>query len=119
MKTNYHRNKEKAKSRNTEPSLTDQSAARDTDINVIVKSFLVHGQAPGRMEAPIQDADFTNMPTDLRGMIEEGRELHSRLAKLPPELRDIPVTELLALTPEQLKNKLTPPAPPPAKEEPK
>lgn len=107
MNTNYHRNKAKAIYNNTEPSLTDQAAAKDTDINVIVKGFLTHGQAPGQTGSPMFD-DFTQNPSDLREYIERARTLDEHRAKLPAQIRNLALEELLALTPETLRAKLTP-----------
>lgn len=110
FKTNYHRNKEAAIYRNEDPSMTDQSAARDTDINIIVASFLVHGQAPGTTAQAMYE-DFSELPEDLRGYIERGKELDEHRMKLPKEIRDLPIEDLLALTPETLREKLTPAKP--------
>lgn len=114
----FQANKRRAITHTTKPTETDQSQARDTDINVIVKQFLVHGQAPGHNKQPI-NADFTQLPTDLRGFIEMGQSLAELKAKLPDQVRELPTEELLALTPEQLLNKLTPPQPEVKKDEPK
>lgn len=110
--SNWRRNKEAAKYRETEATMTDQSAANDTDINVIMKKYAVHGQAPGNTMTPLLGVDFTEMPDNFRDMIEEGRQLGQRMKMLPPELKGLTVDQLLALTPEQLANKLTPPKPP-------
>jgi len=117
---NYQLNKARAKTRNNgKPSLTDQSQARDTDINVIVGRFLKTGTAPGANQAPLS-GDFSKLPTDLRGMIETSRDLKKLRHKLPPELKDKPIEEILALQPHEITRILTPPAPPPApKEDPK
>lgn len=108
----YRTNKAKAVFNNTEPSLTDQSQAKDTDINVIVKRYGVHGTAPGINGEPLY-GDFTNIPTDLRTMIETSRELENYRRKLPKQLAELPIEELIALTPEKLTSILTPPAPTP------
>lgn len=107
----YQENKARAKTKNTEPTMTDQSAARETDINVIVQRYAVHGTMPGSAQQPIS-GDFTELPTDLRAMIEKTREVADLRKKLPKELRSMTMPELMALTPEQLKNKLTPPEAP-------
>jgi len=104
---NYRQNKLKAITYNRDPSLTDQAAARDTDINVIVKQFTVTQQAPG---APVPGihGDFTNMPTDLREMIETARTLRKHMNRLPPQLRNLGPEQILALTPDRLRAILTP-----------
>lgn len=109
--TRYHENKHRAITKSAKPTLTDQSAAKDTDINIIVGQFLTHGHAPGNARQPIEDADFTKMPRDLRGFIEEARSLDEHKRKLPDQLKDMQVEEILRLTPEQLTTILTPPKP--------
>ncbi|WNK12988.1 MAG: internal scaffolding protein [Microvirus sp.] len=116
---NYQKNRIKARTVNHQPTLTDQAGARDTDINVIVKQFLVHGQMPGTTKQPIPDADFTRLPTDLRGFIDLGRSIQDNKAKLPPSLQGMSTDKLLALTPEELKIILAPPETEKPKEEPK
>lgn len=105
--SNYKRNKAKAVFINTEPTLTDQAGERDTDINVIVAQFGIHGQAPTGAKDPVY-GDFTGMPTDLRGTIEMARRVNYHKNRLPPQLAELTTEELLALTPEQVKAKLTP-----------
>lgn len=116
----YHENKMRARTRNTDPSMTDQSQARDTDINVIVGRFQVTGRVPSA-PTPAMSGDFSEIPLDgLRGFIHRARKLAQHLRNLPECLRGMPPEELLALTPEQLKDKLTPPpTPEPPKGEPK
>lgn len=99
--------KKKAVFINTEPSLTEQSLANETDINVIISRFAVSGTVPGAAGEPIY-ADFTQLPTDLRGFLETAQRLDQLRSSLPPALRSKPVEELLTLTPEQLKTILTP-----------
>lgn len=103
----YLNNKRKAIFINTAPTLADQGGARDTDINVIVKRFARTGLAPAPATSPLY-GDWTKLPADLRGMLEMARGTEAQRRKLPPELRDMPIEELFALTPEQLKEKLTP-----------
>lgn len=109
--SNYYRNRGRARTENTDPSLTDQSQARDTDINVIVSKMGISGTVPGAPNKPLY-GDFTQLPGDLRSMIEHARGLDEHRSKLPKELRAMPIEELLQLTPEQL-TKLIAPAPAP------
>lgn len=109
----YYNNRQRARTFNNEPSLTDQSGAKDTDINIIVQKFKITGTVPGAQGQPM-GGDFTQFPTDLRDLIHTARDLNAHRQRLPAKLRNIPLEELLALTPEQLNNILTPPAPPPA-----
>lgn len=115
----YDRNKARSRTVTRGPTKTDQSQAKDTDINVIVGKFAITRRVPGTDTEPMS-GDFSNFPEDLRAMIETSRDLKRIRANLPKELRDIPIAELLTKTPAELKAILTPPAPPPApKEEPK
>lgn len=106
----YASNKLKAKTRNTRPTMTDQSHARETDINVIVERLAISGTLP-QGKTPIY-GDFSKLPTDLRSMIEMGRRMKALHRRLPDVLQGLTNEQLLALTPEQLAAKLTPPAPP-------
>jgi len=112
----YYQNRQRARTQNNEPTMTDQSQAKDTDINVIVNQFMKTGQAPGAATQPMY-GDFTQLPNDLRGMIELNRSMKDKRASLPPQLKDLALEELLALTPEALEAKLKPAEQP--KEEPK
>lgn len=103
---NYYRNRQRARTINTKPSMTEQSQAHDTDINVIVGRFLGTGQAPGRLGEPIPDADMTNFPKDLREAIDKSREVHNLLRQLPEGLQDTPVHELLAMSGKELNDVL-------------
>lgn len=105
--SNWAKNKIAAIFINTEPTLTDQAGARDTDINVIVAQFGIHGQAPGAPGDPIY-GDFTGLPQGLRESIETARRLDIYKNQLPDALKGMSIDELLALTPETLRAKLTP-----------
>jgi len=105
---NWEKNKALAITRDTTPSLTDQGAARDTDINIIVGQFLTSGKVPGSAQQPMY-GDFSELPRDLRGMINMAASLKLNQERLPEQLRGIPVAELLALTKEQINAKLAPP----------
>lgn len=93
------------------PTMTDQSAAATTDLNVIVNQFLKTGTSSSKGNP--RYGDFSDLPTDLRGIIETARSVTKLRSNLPPQLRDLPVEQLLALTPEQIATILTPPAPTP------
>jgi len=94
------------------PTLTDQSAAQFTDLNVIVNQFLRTGDSPSKGNP--RYGDFTNLPQDLRSMIDSSRSVNHLRRNLPPQLKDMPLEKILAFTPDQLAQIL---APPPAKEE--
>lgn len=108
MNSNYRRNKELAKYRNTDPTMTDQAGATDTDINVIVRNFNVHGQAPGTSREPTY-ADFSALPNDFRDMIEAAREAVNHYRALPAELRDIPLDELVHLSNDDIARRIRKP----------
>lgn len=105
--SNYKANKADAVYINTEPTMTDQSQAANTDINIIVNQFIRTGQAPQGAE-PIY-ADFADLPDDLRGFIEMGRTINTLKSQLPEQLRDLPPAELFRLTDAELLARLTPP----------
>lgn len=109
----YAENKRRARTKTTTETLTDQSAAYETDRNVIVTRYMVHGQAPGALKQPMY-GDFSQLPTDLRGFIEQARSIKRLRNKLPEQLRNIDTDALLRLTPDELKKILTPPATTPA-----
>lgn len=113
----YYENRKRAQTVNTNPTMTDQAGARDTDINVIVKTFTRTGMVPAAQGKPLVGMDFTQLPQDLRGFIETANNLNQIKNRLPAELRAMDIAELMALTPEQITNKLTPPAPTPAPKE--
>lgn len=113
----YAENKLKARTSNKGiPTRTDQSQAKDTDLNVILGKFAISGRVTGTSQGAMY-GDFTRIPRDLREMIDTARDLENQRKRLPKALRDMPVEELMALTPDKLKAILEP-APEP-KEEPK
>jgi len=95
----YAINRLRARTVNNQPTMTDQSQAAETDINVIIKQFMKTGQATGPAENPMYE-DFTEFPTDLRSMIERSREVAKLRRELPEKLQHLEVEELLGLTPE-------------------
>lgn len=103
----YTKQKQLAIYYSNEPTLTDQAGARDTDINVIVNMFTVHGQAPGTSREPIY-SDLSNLPTDLRGLIELAQSLRYHQGRLPKELQNISAEELINLSPADIAARLTP-----------
>lgn len=108
---NYQRNKELSKTRDRTPTLTDQSQARETNINIIVGRMLKTGQVPGAPKQPLY-LDTSEMPETLAEAYEQIKALQSQRAKLPEQLRGMPIEQLLSLTPEQLNSILKPPAKP-------
>jgi len=109
----HNERRAKGRTHNDGKSLTDQSQAADTNINVILKKYGVTGVATGR-KGPPQYLDHTARPRDLREAYEQVREVHALRTALPEQLRNKTFDELEALTLDQLQTILTPPAPPPA-----
>lgn len=109
----YYENRKRARTENNDPTETDQSQANDADINVIVGRYGIGNVASGNNQQGMS-GDFTALPEDLRGFIEMGRNMENLRETLPPQLRDRTTEDILALTPEQLTNILTPEPPPPA-----
>lgn len=114
----YAVNKLKARIKRTTPTVTDQSQAKATDLNVIVKKFGVTSNIGSMNANPMFGQDTTNWPRDLREVFETARDLHRARAQLPEQLQNLTLAELVQLTDEQLQQKLTPPKEPP-KEPPK
>lgn len=115
----YAKNKAAAVYKQVQKTLTDQGAARETDINVIVNRFTRTGMVPTGSRNPLY-GDWTQFPPDLRGVIELARSGEQHRKNLPEALRNMTLEELSALTPEQLKEKLTPaPTDKPAEQPPK
>lgn len=111
----YYENKARAQTKNTEPTLTDQAGARDTDINVIVGRFRRTGMVPASQQQPMA-GDFTALPQDLRGYIEAAKQRDLLHARLPDELKSMKLADLMALTDEEIVAKLKPaPKPEPQK----
>ena len=110
---NHEERRAKGRTYNDGKSLTDQSQADDTNINVILRKYGVTGVARGVAGQP-QYLDHSQFPRDLREAIDFTRKAQALRETLPEQLRGKPLEELSALTMEQLNNILVPPAPPPA-----
>lgn len=110
----YAFNKANSRTRTTGKSLTDQSQAKETDINIIVNRFLKTGNRPLAAKQPIA-GDFSQLPRDLRGFIHQARSIRRLRERLPDALKEKTVEELMSLTGDELKKILAPPAEPPAK----
>lgn len=101
----------KARTTNNEPTQTDQSEARETDLNVILTRYAQSGTVQSHGKEPMY-MDWTEMPEDLQGYLHARAQLEERRLELPPQLRDIPTEELLYMTPEAITARLTPATPP-------
>lgn len=108
MSSNYRKNKIAAVYRDTTPTMTDQSQADETNVNIIMKKYRVTGLAPGAPKAPMY-GDFTTLPYDLRELLEEAHKFPRYMDELPDALKGMALDEILALTPERLAAILTPP----------
>lgn len=98
-----------ARTVNNEPTLTDQSGAAETDLNIILTRYLQSGTVPGQQGEPMY-TDWTELPEDFRGFIEAGRNIDRLTEQLPQALRQLTTSQLFALTNEQINAILTPPA---------
>lgn len=103
----YLARKQAAKFRTTKPTLTDQSQAQDTDVNIIMGKFGIGGTITVQGKQPIY-GDFTGLPNNLADMIRMARRTAELRQTLPPQLRQMPDEQLFALTKDQLTNILTP-----------
>lgn len=110
---NHEQRRAKGRTTNDGKSLTDQSQADDTNINVILRKYGVTGTARG-VAGPPQYLDHTELPRDLREAIHMTRQAQLLRQNLPEQLRSKPLEELTALTLEQLNTILHPPVEPPA-----
>lgn len=109
----YYENKQRAKFRNTEPTMTDQSQAAATDVNQIIKQFKRSQIAP-EQKNPGYYADLVEVPQDLRSVIEMSRSVHGIRKRLPETLREKPIEELLMMTEADIRAIVQPPTPTPA-----
>lgn len=110
---NHEARRAKGRTYNDCKSLTDQSQADDTNINVILRKYGVTGVAQGVAGHP-QYLDHSELPKDLREAFDMARKATSLRATLPEGLRDKPIEQLSKLTMDELNAILHPPAKPPA-----
>lgn len=112
----YQLNKAKSRTVTTQPTKTDQAGAGETSLHTIISRYGVSGQMPVTNRTPIT-GDLTKMPTELREVFQMARSMRENRAKLPKQLRELPLEQLLALTREELDKLLKPASPPAPKEE--
>lgn len=102
--------------RTTKPTMTDQSGQNDADINTIVKTYAVTGQAPGAQRQGFY-ADLTQIPRDLKEMIDLAKDMETHRRKLPEKLQTLELDDLLYMTSAEIMEIMKPPEEkPPAKE---
>lgn len=70
---------------NEEPSMTQQQFKEESDINTIVKRFMLTGEVPENYRAP-QYGDYTDVP-DFQTAMNIVRDAASNFLELPAELR--------------------------------
>lgn len=101
----YQENRKRAITNTVGSTKTDQSQAGATDINIIMRNVMIHGTAPGSAHPPIY-GDFSEIPDNLRDMIELGRSIDGHRQSLPAGLRDMTVEELISTPPDQLQQRI-------------
>lgn len=112
-------NKNRGKTSQKKPTLTDQSGAKDSDLNVIVKKFISTATLPGTTKTAMY-GDFTELAGDLRELIERTRAVEKLRGKLPEALQNLSMQDLVEMDPKALSDILKPkPTEQPPAEEPK
>lgn len=109
-------NKHRGKTSQHKPTKTDQSGARDTDLNIIVRQLVQGGTIRGTTKEPMY-GDFTELAGDLRDLIERARQMEKLRGTLPDALQALSITDLVEMDPAALNHLLKPKEQP--KEEPK
>lgn len=104
--SNYHRNKELSKTLTIGQTMTDQSGAEATDINIIVKKLAMTGTIPGSSTPPMY-VDMSEIPDNLRDMLEMSRNIEKHRNELPQALRSLSTAELLSTDPNRLSAMIT------------
>lgn len=113
-----HPNHDKGRTHNNQPTMTDQSQAAETDVNVIVKRYAVQGTAPGNAKPGIY-GDFTSLPRDYRSMIELARSIERHRGDLPENLKNLTIEDLVAMDNAALEAYMKPADKPTDDKEPK
>lgn len=118
----YTEAKKKARYYSKGPSLTDQSQAKDTDLNIIVRQLAATGVVRGKAGEPLPFTDYTNGPADLREHLEAVKNLKDLRGELPKELQQLTLEQIVTLDNKQLAqyyhhakqqtDQQTPPKPP-------
>lgn len=108
MTPSYYERARGLATKTVDPTLTDQSGREQTDINIIINHMHKFGSV-GVKPRPSMYGDFTAIPPDIRGVIEQARSIDLLRGQLPKELKNLTVQDLVELTPERLTTILTPP----------
>lgn len=103
----YAENKERSKTLIIGNTVTDQSGAPGTDINVIVKKMQQTGSMPTGSKPPMWGADLSEIPDNLRDMLEMSRNIEAHRNELPKELQGLSTAELINTPPKRLNDMMT------------
>lgn len=103
-------NKERGKTTNNDPTLTDQSGAKEADLNVIVERMIRTGTVNRAKDQPIY-GDFSQLPRDYREFIHQARSLEKLRGELPKELAALTVEDLVVMDNQALADYLKPKQP--------
>lgn len=103
----YAQNKERTRTLTIGETKTDQSGAPGTDINVIVKKMQQTGSMPTGSKPPIWGADLSEIPDNLRDMLEMSRNIDAHRNQLPHELQGLSTAELISTPPKRLQEMMT------------
>lgn len=102
----YARNKAASRKPIIGVTKTDQSGARDTDINVIVDRMKQTGMFPAGAKQPFY-ADLSIIPDNLRDMMEMSKNIEEHRNQLPEALKGMSAAELLTADPQKIANLMT------------
>jgi len=102
----YRENKRRAITPTIGVTMTDQSGAEATDINVIVRKMNQTGMMPAGAKQPIY-ADFSDIPNNLKDMLDMSRNLEEHRSQLPEGLQGLSTAELINTPPARLQEMIT------------
>lgn len=102
----YAENKARSKIITIGETMADQAGAEATDINVIVKKMAATGSMPTSTKQPFY-ADMSELPNNLRDMLEMGKQVDNHRAQLPKALQHLTTGELINTDPKQLQRMIS------------
>lgn len=102
----YAENKARSKILTIGTTMTDQSGAAATDINIIVAKMNQTGMMPQTSKQGFY-ADMSEIPTNLRDMLELSNSMEQNRNSLPDALRHLSTAELLDTPPQRLQEMMT------------
>lgn len=109
-------NKHRGRTVNNMPTMTDQSGAKDADLNVIVERMIRTGTVTQAKDQPMY-GDFSGLPKDYRDFIHQARSIEKLRGDLPKELGALTVEDLVVMDNQALADYLKPKEPPKKAEE--